>query len=98
MGSFVGGRTDAQLVKKCIFLWALRPRIDPSLNQISKQLLRAGSRVAPLTGLPTPSNEVVTGSVRMDKRQISAAVPTRVFQLLANFPHRLALPRHLYWS
>jgi hypothetical protein len=48
-------------------LGAFRPRIDPSLNQISKQLLRARSGVPSLTGLPTPSNKV-TGGVGMDKR------------------------------
>src|SRR5262245_33804440 len=68
--------------------------IDPRLNQLSKQLLRAGSGNASNTGVPPPGNEVVAGGMLLEEGKIPAAVALRVLYLLANFSHRLSLPRH----
>jgi hypothetical protein len=53
-------------------------RFDPGLDQVPEKLLRAGSWIAALSWLPTPSDEIIVGRVFVQKSQVASAISARV--------------------
>src|SRR5215213_8547135 len=74
---------------------AVRPRVDPGLDQLPEHLLVARRRLPALAGVPAPADQAVVGHVLVEGGEILAAVARRVLDLGADRAERLALPRHL---
>jgi hypothetical protein len=71
-----------------------RSRINPGLDQPSEQLLRSRSRLSPGSGMPSPSDKIVSSCVFVQQCERATAVTIRIFDLLADVVDRLFLPRH----
>src|ERR671935_1325917 len=65
-------------------LRAQRSGIDPRLNQVSEQRLRAGGGVASGARLPAPCNEIVARQVLVEERKVATAVAVGILDLATN--------------
>src|SRR6266545_6881353 len=74
---------------------ALGSGVDPRLDQVAEQRLRAGSWVASGARLPAPRHQIIVRQVLVQQRKIAAAIAIGILDLAANLADRLALPRHL---
>src|SRR3712207_849969 len=69
--------------------------VDPGPEESAKLLLRSGSRVAPIAGVPRPADERILGHVGVDLLQGPVAVAGGILDLATDLAERLALPGHL---
>src|SRR4051812_44837812 len=74
---------------------ALRAGLDPCGDDRPELLLRAGRRLTIAAGCPAPRDKILVVRVVLDDLfQRPAAIPLRIFDLLADLPRALADPRH----
>jgi hypothetical protein len=62
-------------------LGTLRSSIDPRLDQLAEQRLAAGSGLATVALLPSPSHQVIVSEMFVQQRQIAPAVAIAIFEL-----------------
>src|SRR5256714_9953619 len=75
-------------------LRALGAAVDPSLNQLSGNLLGSGGGLAAFPWMPSPCDQIVLRNMLLQHREIASPIACSVFELAADLAERLALPRH----
>src|SRR4051795_6812897 len=75
-------------------LRALRTAVDPSLNQLSGDLLGSGGGLAAFAWMPSPCDQIVLRNMLLQHCEIASPIACSVFELAAEIAERLAFPRH----